>query len=786
MYDQLLNDFLKKESTTKHKSKADSPNYELFQKMDITEELARNGNSYPDLIETHISMYALYSNSKVHDTTLELMLRLVYDLLFYNIYILAAHNQKIYSPYMTFVKKDMAETPWLMSNQTIADYFDKFYDTLYKFLDTVKPARISDIYLWIMRDTATDTYQNLYNYSIRSFISQPPYSIPLFNTPIAPSVQDDNEPKPEIICFPIDTSPQYSTEPDTMAYRPPEFSTTHNHSNNTIPTLSAFYILSPEKIFLKNKSKPVAIQSCCPNVKYESVNGKVVINCNDDLYELNTNTIKKLLSIKGKPNNILKKYINSLEKEIESICFNRQIKDDDSNRPFFKYLYPNKIQCCLNANNGTVSISSHNTTTAFIKPIILAHYSLNLFRNGYVPRILCNCLQVISNNNYSTINKFAKLFADCLLPYPISKKLYVINVKSDRNLEIIKCFINRILSYGNGEYDSVCVIDKNQTINDVCKNYKRLDELKYARIYAMFMERGKKPLDPQLSIYLSYLLKNTSNNSKNTIVNNIQLILFQKNDDISDIPSELVEYIDISNSELDERICMLSVEDCSWTRLYFSIYGLHLILDKQKSRHKFDLGCKLTAVPTPDNHKSIRQDLIKKITDRFISEYFISKQETEKRKAERAKRIKELKKQHGKSVSANSIITLELSQFPLYTTRTDLEKYIKKYLETQYKASFLEEKNITCKDIYNCIQKEYEYTGTNLEYTMTKMYHAFTGLSLKEPWIVTKSKMEATNVNNVEGSDTEPIEAPKTATFDAPIDENLLNFLTKLNNAVMF
>lgn len=259
-------------------------------------------------------------------------------LLFYNIYILAAHNKKIYSPYMTFVKKDMAGTPWLMSNQTIANYFDKFYDTLYKFLDTVKPARISDIYLWIIRDTAPDTYQKLYNYSIRSFISQPPYSIPLFNTPIAPSVQDDNEPKPEIICFPIDTSPQYSTEPDTMAYRPPEFSTTHNHSNNTIPTLSAFYILSPEKIFLKNKSKPVAIQSCYLNVKYESVNGKVVINCNDDLYKLNTNTIKKLLSIKGKPNNILKKYINSLEKEIESICFNRQIKDDDSNRPFFKYL----------------------------------------------------------------------------------------------------------------------------------------------------------------------------------------------------------------------------------------------------------------------------------------------------------------------------------------------------------------------------------------------------------------------------------------------------------------
>lgn len=87
---------------------------------------------------------------------------------------------------------------------------------------------------------------------------------------------------------------------------------------------------------------------------------------------------------------------------------------------------------------------------------------------------------------------------------------------------------------------------------------------------------------------------------------------------------------------------------------------------------------------------------------------------------------------------------------------------------------------------YNCIQKEYEYTGTNLEYTMTKMYHAFTGLSLKEPWSITKAKMEATNVNLVAEPDIEVIEVPKTATFSDPIDENLLNFLTKLNNAVMF
>lgn len=728
MYDQLLNDFLKKESTTKHKSKADSPNYELFQKMDITEELAKNGDLYNGLQKTYTYLYSLYAAENRYDKTIDSWINIAKNILFDHFIVIKAYNKKIYCQSGAHCKKDISAYILDKFNQEMAHAFEKFFDKLYKYIETMENLKDSLMYLWILCDSDLDTYNKLLPSSIPFIVHQ-------------------------------------------------ELS-----SSNT-PT---YCVIHPAKYLTHNTTKPFMLLAISDKITYEVINHKATICYNDDLYELNIDTIKKLFSIKSRHNEILKKYIHCQKEEIERICVSISIKDLQNIRPFFKYLYPNRIQCCLNANNGTVSISSHNTTTAFIKPIILARYSLNLFRNGYVPRILCNCLQVISNNNYSTINKLAKLFADCLLPYPISKKLYVINVKSDRNLEIIKCFINRILSYGNGDDGSVCVIDKNQTINDVCKNYKRLDELKYARIYAMFMERGKKPLDPQLSIYLSYLLKNTSNNSKNTIVNNIQLILFQKTDDISDIPSELVEYIDISDSEPDERICMLSVEDCSWTRLYFSIYGLHLILDKQKSRHKFDLGCKLTAVPTPDDHKSIRRDLIQKITDRFIREYFISKQETEKRKAERAKRIKELKKQHGKSVSAKSIITLELSQFPLYTTRTNLEKYIQKYLETQYKSSFLKEKNITIKDIYNCIQKEYEYTGTNLEYTMTKMYHAFTGLSLKEPWSITKSKMEATNVNNVAEPDTEPIEAPKTATFDDPIDENLLDFLTKLNNAVMF
>ena len=231
---------------------------------------------------------------------------------------------------------------------------------------------------------------------------------------------------------------------------------------------------------------------------------------------------------------------------------------------------------------------------------------------------------------------------------------------------------------------------------------------------------------------------------------------------------------------------MLSVEDCCWTRLYLSLYGLHLILEKQKSVHNFDLGCQLTPISRYDDPTSTRKNIIENIKNSFISEYFLSKQENEKRKSERAKRILELKKEHGKSESARSIIILELSKTPLYTTRDELERYIEKYLETQFKPTFLSANNISCKDILKSVQSEYAYTKTNIEYTMIKKYRVFKDLSLKEPWLKTKAKMEQTNINTAEDFDIKPPEIPKTASFDDPIDENLLDFLTDLNNAVKF
>lgn len=727
MNDRILNRYVSDKPYSANPSKAASGTHAFVKQLSMLEKSNKINALYSKLKKAYDLLCSLYAAENRFDETLNSWLNVANNILFYNLIVLRAYNKKLYSMLGTHCKNDITSLILNNFDQDIANAFDKLFDCLYRYIDSFESLKDSTMYSWILRDIEPNTYNQLYV------------------TTIPIKIQSYSSPQGTII-----------------------------HS-----------VVHPASYLPNDNTKPCAILSVSNNITYGVINRKAIICYNNDIYELNADTINKLFFIKAKHNEILKKYVQCLKKELELTCLSLNIKDFEKTRPYFKYLYYNNSGYCFKPCQGKINFVSL-ATSALFKPIIIDKISIKTLKNSYIPQALCKPLQVISNNNYSVINTMAKLFADCLLPYPQSHKLYIIKTRNEHDTEIIKCFINRILSYGNGPHDSVCVIDKNQSINDVCRKYKQLDELKYTRIYAMFMKRGKKPLDTQLSIYLSNLLKNTSNNSKNTIVNNIQPILFQTNDDISDLPPELVEFIDLSDSQLDDRICMLSVEDCCWTRLYLSLYGLHLILEKQKSVHNFNLGCQLTPISRYDDPTSTRKNIIENIKNRFISEYFLSKQENEKRKSERAKRILELKKEHGKSESARSIIILELSKTPLYTTRDELERYIEEYLETQYKPTFLSANNISRKDILKSVQSEYAYTKTNIEYTMSKKYRVFKDLSLKEPWLKTEAKMEQTNINTSENSDIKPQEIPKPASFDDPIDENLLEFLSALNNAVKF
>lgn len=523
--------------------------------------------------------------------------------------------------------------------------------------------------------------------------------------------------------------------------------------------------------------------------RYRVINGKAVMLYDEDLYEFNIDTLKRLLSIKSKSDELLEKYVKCRKEEIIKSYTNLSI--NNNSRPWFKYLYPGKEPYILKLDQGKICFEKSNSTV-FFKPIIVNGSDLNAIRHRLDLHPICKCLQVVSNNSYTALKQFSKLLADCLLPYPQSKKLYVINVKAECDIEIIKDFIKHVLSHGNG---SLCVIDKDLTLNEVCRNYKILDDLKYTRIYALFMKKRKTQLDPQLILNLSKLSTKTSSNINNKTTNNIQPILFQTTGTPpKDFRSNYIEYIDISNSMLDERINKLSSEECCWIRLYFSLYGLHLILKKQKSNHSFDLNIKLEphkskyAQNEASTFYALKEDYINCIVKSFTETYFTtSEKELETIKKQRKAKISQIKNQNKEAENIDDIITKEIADTPIHITfESNLKIYIQTYIDTQCKTSIIRHYNICVDDIYNAIYQQHTYGVTNLRYTGESTRYALKNFALKEPWSITKSKMEATNVNNVAEPDTEPIEAPKTATFDDPIDENLLDFLTKLNNAVMF
>lgn len=151
--------------------------------------------------------------------------------------------------------------------------------------------------------------------------------------------------------------------------------------------------------------------------------------------------------------------------------------------------------------------------------------------------------------------------------------------------------------------------------------------------------------------------------------------------------------------------------------------------------------------------------------------------------------IKKIKSQYKNlpDPEKNEILKKELAEIPLFVTSApDLKEYIKVYLDTQCKSSLIAKHKIDVDDIYNIISNKFEYASVHILYTQTTISRAFKNLSLKEIWPVTKGKMEQSNVNVGDEPIIESIIEPPKASFDDPCDENLLDFLKKLNSVVSF
>lgn len=758
MNDLTLNCFIK--DKPKKSVKVPVPKSQLIKQLDHIRDLKINGDHFNNLVSAHNSVYSLLIKSGNTDDLITWLLNYSNDIIYNKACALRVYNDKLYSPFTVYCKDAVVLELSKKFDETFINEVKRYFDSMYEYINDIGNLKDSILYLWIIREIDYDTYNKLLQFNFSYLISQ--VMVPDMS-PEQVNNQGCNIEYPKAVCHPTQIGNWH-------------------------------FIVKQNACFSTDMPKCFYLPTNSSNVRYGVVNGEAVIYYNDDLYELNTDTLIRLLYIKCKNPDILNKYTRCLKKEIKELCIDYPLKDSENNRPLFRYLLPGEKKYVLTSKQGKL-IWDDNVAVAFFKPIITSADDLVKIQSGCTLQTLCKSLQVISNNNYTIVKQFAKLFADCLLPYPQSRKLYVINAKDECDIDIIKRFIKHVLSYNNGY---TCVIDKDLTINDVCKSYELFDELKYTRIYALLINSRSTELTAVKKIQLFHLATRTSNKSKGSTINNIQPILFQTAGRSPDfLAPGYIEYIDISNSKLDERINTLSSEECCWTRLYFSLYGLHLIFENQKSKLDFDLGFELEIPKTKTNYSkepfyyANREEYISNLTSEFLDRYFVTAEEAATRKSERRNRIIELKKQYKGSSDLFNILTEELSRYPLFgSPKEDLNIYIETFLSTQCKSSLVKQNNVQVEDIYQAIEstKRFKTGEVNAQYAGQeygkKLGRGFQNLSLKEIWPITKAKMEQTNVNTIEEPDIEPIEAPQTACFDDPIDENLLDFLKKLNNGV--
>lgn len=232
--------------------------------------------------------------------------------------------------------------------------------------------------------------------------------------------------------------------------------------------------------------------------------------------------------------------------------------------------------------------------------------------DSYIPTTFLKVLENLSGNNIKTVNNLAKLIANCFLPYPISKKLFVITTENEQDILTVKKIISSILCSTGSECE---IINENFecTINEFCHTemFNQLNMLRFSNIKAIFLNRGENNLTNGQAEIISKLINNTSNNTNYKIVNNIQLILFQTDSRTDDLRNDDITIIDLSSDPLEEITEPIPERDLTWARIYFALYGYLLMEDT----------IKLSSQNKPEISKD---KLIENILKDFLSECFIN------------------------------------------------------------------------------------------------------------------------------------------------------------------
>ena len=277
-----------------------------------------------------------------------------------------------------------------------------------------------------------------------------------------------------------------------------------------------YFKIEKNELFCKVKPYIVLPNSLCKqmnqpkkyNYLHTSHNYKIllvenpIININNDYFDYNLSFFYKYCNIKftEKNQNLqiqFDKFITINTKLSAARLIKYNIKEITTKTPFF-YQYNNTIYL-LNTSNDVPALNTlpfNIVSSSFIlKPNIINYNSPNTFceLKYYIPHKFLNCLITLASYNKSIINLISALTANCLMAYPLSKKLFVIKANDNKSSEKIKKFISSLISYNNLRYSvskNDCVeILEYHSINDFCKyaRFKEIHSLRYANIKAIFL-----------------------------------------------------------------------------------------------------------------------------------------------------------------------------------------------------------------------------------------------------------------------------------------------------------
>lgn len=397
---------------------------------------------------------------------------------------------------------------------------------------------------------------------------------------------------------------------------------------------------------------------------------KLVIKIENDYFDYNSSFFNKYCNINVtiKERELFNKFINLYTKLLTERLNKVNIKEITSKNPF-SYYYKGNIHT-LSAPDDTplfkTILETSNDFSPNLKPNDIGRNlpnALNGLKN-YVPEKLLDCLGFLSLQDENIIERFAVLIANCLMAYPLSKKIFVMKTIDDEATKKLKSFISNLISYNNRRYITTenrnIEILENYSINNFCsyETFKEIHSLRYANIKAAFIDRNNVKINSSEYSALINMATHTSSNQSSKQINNIQIILFQENSSISDLRSDDIITIDFSNVNLDNCFENIPDMDFVWAKVYLALYGYRIIkkINKPKKENiRVDLS------------SDARQEKIKEIIEEFLKECCVSPAEAKERCNTRKNIARTLTRQN---ISEDEIAK-QVSDIPLYATYGD-------------------------------------------------------------------------------------------------------------------